>query len=120
MKAKLKVGDLVKMKLDRLYVHHWRNPDKFVTLPVAGIITDIKTQSWVHPYYGMSKHFEQKEIQAEIATINWFEYQIPGFGKSDEFNLTEYNKNFKQVPLKRLVNFNKYLAALKKKKGLYK
>ena len=120
MKKQLKVGDLVKMKQDRFFIHCWQNPEKRATLPVAGMITSIAVEHWIHPYYGMSKHFEKKEIDVEVATIKWFEYEIPGFGFSDEFNLVEYNRNYSKMPTKRLADFSKYLTALKKKKDLYK
>ena len=120
MKKQFKVGDLVKMKQDRFFIHRWKNTEKLATLPVAGMITAIHIESWIHPYYGLSKHFEKKEIEVEVATIKWFEYEIPGFGFSDEFNLVEYNKNYSKMPIKRLADFSKYLAVLKKKKDLYK
>lgn len=117
---KFKVGDLVKLKGDRFYTHRWNNPQKIVTLPVAGMILEIKINDWLHPYYSYSKKYEQKEIKVEVAKIRWFEYEIPGFGSSDPFDLGEYNKSYTVMPLDRLADFNQYLDALKKKKGLYK
>ena len=118
--TKFKVGDLVKMKTDRIYTPRYGNPEKKATLPVAGMIVDIQIDNWVHPYYGMSKHFEQKEIQVEVAYIKWFEYSIPGIGDSDIFNLNQYNKQYKKIPTSRLSDFNNYVEGLKKKKELYK
>ena len=120
MKSKFKVVDRVKLKNERYYINYYNNPNKLATLPVAGMITKLTLDNWVHPYFGMSKHFEQKEIQVEIATISWFEYTIEDFGKADDINLREYNKNFNRLPVDRLSDFNKYLDSLKKKKELYK
>jgi len=103
------------MRTDRRYIHNWNNPNKVETLPVAGIILDIKIDDWKHPYYNMSKYFEKSESQVEIATVKWFEYNIPELGESDEFNLREYNKNYTKIPLTLLSDFNKYVESLKKK-----
>lgn len=119
--SKFKIGQLVKMKSDRIYHYEWRNKEHAnVTLPVAGIVLDIKTDNWIHPYYGMSKHFDNKEIKVEVAIIKWFDYAIEGLGKSDDFNLNEYNKNYTKVPTSRLSDFKNYLSSVEKKKELYK
>ena len=108
------------MKSDRYYIHYYNNPKKIATLPVAGMITNITVDNWIHPYFGMSEHFEQKEIQVKVATISWFEYMIDGFGQSDDYNLKEYSSKYSRLPLDRLSDFSKYLESLKKKKELYK
>lgn len=120
MKDSFFVGQLVKFKRDRLHINRYKNPNRKITLPSAGMILDISTEDWVHPYYGLSKHFEQKESKIEVATVNWFEYKIPEIGESDLFNLNMYNQYYKKVPLTRLSDFNKYVEGLKKKKDLYK
>lgn len=108
------------MKNDKAYTPRYGNPENKTTLPVAGIILNIQVDNWIHPYYGMSKHFEQKSIQVEVATIKWFEYNIPELGESDLYNLEQYNKNYNKMPTSRLSNFNNYVEGLKKKKELYK
>ena len=120
MEDKFKVGQLIKMKKDRLYIHNWNNPQKIATLPVAGIILDIKIEDWVHPFFAVSKKYEKKEFQTSVATIKWFEYKIPGLGSSDEFELRHLNQAYQKVPVSNLVDFGKYIERLKKNKGLYK
>ena len=119
MQPKFKIGDLVKMKNDKIYTPRYGNPDRKATLPVAGMILDIQIDNWVHPYYGMSSHFEQKEIEVEVAVVRWFEYSIPEIGDSDAFNLKQYNKGYTKIPTSRLSDFNNYVEGLKKKKDLY-
>ena len=120
MESKFKIGQLVKFKNDKAYKERWNKSQKAYTLPVAGIILDIRIDDWVHPYYGMSKHFEKKASQIEVATIKWFEYAVPSLGKSDDFNLDMYTRHHKTVPTLHLSDFDNYLKSLTKKKVLYK
>ena len=120
MNKKFYVGQLIKLKNDHAYTPRYNNKNKQRLLPVAGMIVHLKVEDWVHPYYGMSKHFEQKESMVEVATIKWFEYNIPEVGSSDSYNITIYNEQYHKVPTRRLSDFNNYIKALKKKKELYK
>ena len=120
MQDKFKIGQLVKMKSDRMYVHNWQNPEKLATLPCAGIILEITTEDWIHPYFAFSKKYEDKLVQTQVAKVKWFDYKIPGLGSSDEFDLKEYNKTYSKLPVSYLVDFSNYMERLKKNKGLYK
>ena len=115
-----KIGQLVKFKNEKLYVHHWKNPQKIATLPPAGIILELKVEDWFHPFYNLSDLYEKKELQTLVAKVKWFEYNIPEIGKSDEQTIQEYNKNYSKIPVSQLVDFNNYVERLKKKKELYK